>query len=185
MNGQTWYRGFVNRHATSLKPRHSHALAPNQTAKDLFVLVKAWISEVGDSLRQRTFRAGTTWNADETLMTLRNLGHGIVCVEWMGKGKSNYVRPRGTHTGSLIIFSNGEGHSPLVVIILPADFGTSTEKELDIALPDIRLLLSENTKVYYAGAECGRVPNELWRTVMEILQEILRLRTLAESRSST
>ncbi len=95
-NGQTWYRGLLHRHGPSLKPRHSHPLSPNRTAKDLLVLVKAWISEVGDFHRLHTFRAGTTWNADETLITFPNLAGGTIRVEWAGKGKSNYVRPRGT-----------------------------------------------------------------------------------------
>ena len=84
--------------------------------------MKAFISEVAEFLQEHTFTTARTWGADETLLTMRKLGHGIVRVEWVGKGKSNYERPRNTHTGSLIIFSNGAGRTALVVIILPARF---------------------------------------------------------------
>lgn len=175
-NGQSWYSHFLSRHSASIKPRHSHELSPKRTAKDLLVLLKAWVSEVGEFLEEHTFRAGTTWNADETLMTLRNLGHGIIRVEWMGKGKSNFVKPRGLHTGSLIIFSNGEGHTVLVVIILPADFGTGTVKELDVALPDLDLPRSENVRVCYSWTRCGRMTDELWENVMDEFLDLLEQR---------
>ena len=77
-------------------------------------------------------------------------------LECVGKVKANYVKPRGLHTGSIIIFSNAAGHSPLALVILPAQFGTSAEKVLDIVIPDLHLPLSHNTKVH-AFTECGRM----------------------------
>ena len=110
--------------------------------------MKAFVSEVAEFLLEHTFFVSSrTWNADETLLTLRKLGHGIVRVEWMGKGKSNYERPRNTHTGSLIIFSNGAGRTALVVIILPARFADQTEKELDITLPELHIPLAGCARV--------------------------------------
>ena len=159
-----------------LRRRTAKELSPKRTAKELLVIVKAFVSEVAEFLLEHTFVSSRTWNADETLLTLRKLGHGIVRVEWMGKGKSNYEHPRNTHTGSLIIFSNGAGRTALVAIILPARFADQTEKELDITLPELHIPLSQDVRVCYAFTECGRMPNELWANIMDVFLDILETR---------
>jgi hypothetical protein len=177
-SGQTWYRGFAARHADSLQPSHSQAMAPKRNRGELRGMVEAFLRRMQLFFTLHTFSGEATWSADETLLSIHLSSQSPVRLEAVGKINHNHVVPTGMHYGSMLLFSNAAGHTPLVVIILPqTEQYSSRQRTPEFYLPDLQPKPSNQRTVLFAFTPSGRMVTSLFRVIMERFVSILRERS--------
>jgi hypothetical protein len=177
-SGGPWYRSFMARHADHLQHARGQAMAPKRNRRELKGMVEDFIKRMKVFFESHTFAAEATWSADETLLSIHLSSQSPVHVEAVGKVNHNHVVPTGMHYGSLLLFSNAAGHTPLVVIVLPQLEQSSTrKKDPEFFLPDLQPKPSKQLTVLFAFTPSGRMVTSLFRAIMERFVGILQQRS--------
>lgn len=162
-SGTKWYRAFMARHADLLHHNHSQAMAPKRNRGELKGMVEDFIRRMKVFFGFHTFSGEATWSADETLLSIHLSSQSPVHVEAVGKINHNHVVPIGMHYGSMLLFSNAAGHTPLVVIVLPQTEQTSARQQSPgFYLPPIQPRPSKQRTVLYAFTPSGRMVTPLF-----------------------
>jgi len=175
-NGIYWYESFMSRHADLLRPRHTTPLCFKRVAPELYKQVQAWIRTAEQVEAEHHYSPETIYNADETLISIKNVKHSGLTVEVVEKKNHNEVGTKRLTYGSMISFSNAAGWTPLIVVILPADFREADDKTAEFFLPGERDKASDHTAVMYAFTKKGYMDNALFVSVMAKFRAIIKAR---------
>lgn len=174
--GDDWYLGFIARHHVELHVRHPRELSARRADPSKYTEVEHWVERIGSFLEEHTFSSETVYNADETLIHVIASHKGTLRVEAASKRTSNMKLPKGMHYGSIILFSNAAGQTPLVVIVLPVQFGTANAKETDLYLLPTRDITAHRRHVMYAFSEKGYMTNALFKLVVDRFRAVIKER---------
>ena len=80
------------------------------------------------------------------------------------------------HNGSILPFFNAAGRCPLLVIILPLEFGDADAKAANVYILPERDMTPHHTRVLYTFTEKGYMTNDLFKLVMAELRRVIKLR---------
>ena len=174
--GDDWYNSFISRHRLELHVCHPRHLSLSRTKPGTYEETKVWTARMRDYLGLHTFTAETIFGADETLTRIRIGRNGELFVEAVGKEHHNMKTTKGENCGSIIFFSNAAGHTPLVVILMPVEFGDAKTKEADIFLPPCMSSPSQHIQIMFGFTEKGYMTNEMFALIMEQFRAVIKLR---------
>ena len=105
---------------------------------ELYKQAQWWIRTLEQVEGEHRFSPETICNADETLMSIKNVRHSGPTAEVVEKKTHNEIGTKRLTYGSMLSSSNTAGWTPLVILILPADFGEADDKTVGFFSPGER-----------------------------------------------
>jgi len=172
--GESWYRGFLDRHKEYFSERKVKSLRGKRIGEEIVDNCERFIEILPKYLKDEKISWKNLVNVDETILSIEKGVFSQVYVETRDKSRSSKQSLKRGNTLTMMPFITTEGKVLMSVYIISSK---REDNQVEMNLKKLGRSSRKSWPRFYAFTESGMMIADLWKEIMLVFQREMDMKT--------